>query len=43
MDIADTRAQIEARTADIKQQQSELRTAEQRIARTEQTIKEQQA
>ena len=42
-DIADARAQIEARTADIRQQQSELRTAEQRIIRMEQTIKEQQA
>ncbi|CAL8470043.1 g9585 [Coccomyxa elongata] len=42
-DIADTRAQVEARTQDIKQQQNELRTAEQRIARMDQTIKEQQA
>ncbi|BDA44058.1 Cilia- and flagella-associated protein 58 [Coccomyxa sp. Obi] len=42
-DIADMRAQVEVRTQDIKQQQNELRTAEQRIARMEQTIREQQA
>lgn len=42
-DIMDTRAQIEARTMEVKLRQNELQSAEQRIGRLEQTIKEQEA